>query len=272
MIKLICIDMDGTLYNKKKEIYESTKQALAIAQLKGIQIAIITGRPINYVMAYAKELDIDVIMSGSNGATIKVHETLLKHPIACIDLLKILHLCETYKLHVFMKGLHKIYTNMKNSNFFQYDELTKDLPTDFQMHTTYVPSLLPIAQTSTMPFYKLIVLGDDQESVIACRNKIHDIVQISTFSQESHHFELTSFDATKGKAVLQIANILHLNSSEIACIGDGDNDIPMFEACGYRIAMGNASDKLKQMSDFVSETCEYDGVGVAVHHILKKQE
>lgn len=272
MIKLICIDMDGTLYNKKKEIYESTKQALALAYSQGIQIAIVSGRPINYIMAYAKEIGIDIIMTGSNGATIKVQDHFIKHALDQKDLLQILRICEKNKMHIFMKGLNCIYTNMKESNFFQYDELTKELPVEFQMHKSYVPSLVDVIQNSPIPVYKLIVLADCQESVIACRKQIHDAVQVSTFSQDPHHFELSSYEATKGKAITQLADILHLNTEEIACIGDGDNDIPMFEVCGYRIAMGNASETLKQMSNFVSETCENDGVGVAIHHILENQK
>lgn len=271
MIKLICIDMDGTLYSKQKEIFETTKEALKLAVEHGIQIAIVTGRPINYIMAYEKELQIPISMAGSNGGYILANNTEMRYAIPKVNVLRILQLIQKHQLHVFLKSLHHVFTNMEQSKFFPYDELTSGLPERYQMKTLYSSSLMEHIEHSTEDIYKMIVLGDDPKAVAACRKQIHQNMEVSTFSQEAHHFELSAKDATKGNAIQHIADAFHFTLDEVACIGDSDNDIPMFQASGYRIGMGNASEEIKRISDYITDTCDQDGVGKAIQYLYKKQ-
>ena len=53
-------------------------------------------------------------------------------------------------------------------------------------------------------------------------------------------------------------------------MGDSYNDYPLFTACGYKIAMGNAPDELKEIADFIAPTVENNGTVVALEHLIKK--
>lgn len=267
MIKLICIDMDGTLYSKQKEIFQGTKDALTLAVQQGVQIAIVTGRPINYVMAYRKELPIDIHMAGSNGGFILIRDEKFCLPIQHDDVQAIIDILSANHLHMFLKSQTHIHTNMEQAPFFHYEELTKHLPMDYQMHTIYQKHLDAIEE----PIYKIIVLGENADTIMCCRKQIHERMDVETFASENHHFELSAANANKGNAIRRIADTLHIQYNEIACIGDSDNDIPMFEACGFRIAMGNANMQIQEMCDYVTSTCEEDGVGKAIRYLYKKQ-
>lgn len=267
-IKLVCIDMDGTIYNKKRVILESTKKALKEAQLNGIKIAIVTGRPLNYIMSYKEQLGDDIIMAGSNGACITVHDTLITHPIKKDELLKIISIIEKYKLSMFVKSLECIFSNTTFCPFGDYEERTKHLPPEYQMKNKIVNDMYTAIKEYPQDIYKMIVLGEDIDIVRKCRKELHEIVEISTFSGEAHHFELTSKDADKGKAVIELARNLKIDTIEVACIGDSNNDIPMFQIAGYRIGMGNANEDICKMSDFITATNENDGVGEALYHII----
>ena len=77
--------------------------------------------------------------------------------------------------------------------------------------------------------------------------------------------------ASKGSGLAALAAQLGLRKEEVACIGDGENDHPMFRAAGLRFAMGNAVDSLKAAADVVLPSNREDGVAAAINdHILHK--
>ena len=81
-----------------------------------------------------------------------------------------------------------------------------------------------------------------------------------------------SASASKGAALAALAARLNIPKEQIACIGDGENDLPMFEAAGLRIAMGNAVPQLKEQASQVSRTNRNNGVAYAIDRwILPEQ-
>ena len=62
------------------------------------------------------------------------------------------------------------------------------------------------------------------------------------------------------RALTHLAQSLGIAKSEIACIGDGENDLSMFEASGMKLAMGNAVEMLKKEADYILPDCDHNGV------------
>lgn len=73
----------------------------------------------------------------------------------------------------------------------------------------------------------------------------------------------------KGSGVRHLLSLLNIKREDVACIGDGANDVPMFEACGFRIAMGNSEGILKQRADHIVSNIDQDGFAEAVAFILQ---
>lgn len=85
------------------------------------------------------------------------------------------------------------------------------------------------------------------------------------------YVEIFHRTASKGSGLAALAAQLGLRKEEVACIGDGENDHPMFRAAGLRFAMGNAVDSLKAAADVVLPSNREDGVAAAINdHILHK--
>ena len=78
--------------------------------------------------------------------------------------------------------------------------------------------------------------------------------------------------ANKGTGINFLANIYGIKKEEIMAIGDQDNDIEMLLASGIKVAMGNATEGLKNIADFITETVENDGVVVAVNKYINNKE
>lgn len=73
----------------------------------------------------------------------------------------------------------------------------------------------------------------------------------------------------KGSGVRHLLSLLNIEREEVACIGDGANDVPMFEACGLSIAMGNSEEVLKQSANHIVSSIDKDGFAEAADYILQ---
>lgn len=82
------------------------------------------------------------------------------------------------------------------------------------------------------------------------------------------YVEVYSQNASKGNALAALAGHLGIRREEIACIGDGENDLSMFAESGLKIAMGNAVDKLKIQADHIVESNRNEGAARAVEQYI----
>ena len=82
------------------------------------------------------------------------------------------------------------------------------------------------------------------------------------------YVEVYSENASKGTALSALADHLGIRQEEIACIGDGENDLSMFASSGLKIAMGNAVDKLKIQADYIAEANRSDGAAKAIEQYI----
>ena len=85
------------------------------------------------------------------------------------------------------------------------------------------------------------------------------------------YVEVFAKGASKGTALSALAAHLGIRKEEIACIGDGENDLSMFNAAGLKIAMGNSVPELKEKADFVTESNNRNGVAEAVERYILAQ-
>lgn len=75
-----------------------------------------------------------------------------------------------------------------------------------------------------------------------------------------HALDITSKNASKELAVLELSKILNIDPKDMVGAGDGYNDIPLLTACGYKVAMDNAPQELKKIADLIIPDVEHDGL------------
>ena len=118
--------------------------------------------------------------------------------------------------------------------------------------------------------YKKIDLNfDDLEFRSELYEHLKSYPNISTVSSHYSNIEITELSTSKGDALLYLQDKYGLDSSEILAIGDNDNDISMIQNAGIGVAMGNASDKVKSHSDFVTFDNDNDGFAHAINTYFK---
>ncbi len=118
--------------------------------------------------------------------------------------------------------------------------------------------------------FKVIGISDDGDRLSRCEAEIHAVLgnRVTALRSHAYFLEITHPQANKGYVVEYFARSLHIPSIAIATIGDASIDVPMFKQSGFSMAMGNASDSVKQQADAVTDTNEDDGFAKAIERFV----
>lgn len=269
MIKLLAIDMDGTCLDHRKRITDRTMEALKRAADAGIMIVPTTGRSLDCIphrLAEHKEMYRYVITS--NGAQVVDQtkgESIFQAMIDKYQALEILDACRGLELG---KMLHIDHEYLLPNWLFVlagYIIYGKDAKGVRRISNVQKEILRAGAGVEEMQFYFLRP---------GVREKVKRILEAYpgvAAAYTKYYVEIFAKDASKGAALVALAEYLNIERAEIACIGDGENDLSMFEASGLRFAMGNAISELKKQADYVVASNDRDGVAEAVEQCLQKR-
>jgi Cof subfamily protein (haloacid dehalogenase superfamily) len=259
-VRALAIDLDGTLMNSDDQLTPRNKAAVEAAVAAGIDIIVATARWYQNAERVARPLGLTRAVIACSGAEVR----RLSDGADLMDLRLPLD---------FAADLYEILDGQRSLAWIPLDDVVLmraegsfDLELDELRH---VPSLAAAADAA--PRMALIQGTAVCQSVVeALEPKWSDQVQFLT--SITHYgktlLTLTAAGADKGVA-LRIACQDHgIDPSEVIAIGDSDNDIAMFRVAGASIAMGQASDEMKQLATAVTATNDEDGVAQAIERIL----
>ena len=273
MYKLIIIDLDGTLLNDKKELNQEDIIMINRAfKEKGVISVIATGRTFTCAKYIAEKVGegLSQYIISTNGAIIKdnVNNTFLnKQTISAEDTMKLLEYCDSNKLR------HSIDINsivLANERLVNQERL-QNIGEIYRIED----NLLEYFKNNKQESISLCVIGEEDELLklkeefesnpnIEITNLCKSLDIKDNIKQEVTYVDIMCKNATKKNAIKKLANHLCINQSEIIAIGDGGNDIPMFEVSGLKIAMENSIDIVKEIADYITSNNNECGVAKAI--------
>ena len=269
MIKLIAIDMDGTLLNSKKELLEETKQYFKNFHNKNTEALLVlcTGRPESGIRPYLKDLgylEENHYIISQNGANIYESQTGKRVMDAFVDskaIQKWIELGKTHGISVMGAGV---------DYYYSFDED----PTEWMEFDVKIVSgklkRITIEDSLSTDFYKLLLLGDEEQL-----NEFETFIpqewrnEFYVVRSQKYLIEVLTKGVNKAFGLEKLAQKLNIQPSEIVAIGDAANDIEMLEYAGLAIAMGNASEEVKAIADIVTDTNENNGVIKAIDNLIQ---
>ena len=266
MIKLIAIDMDGTLLNEKKHIDEAEKEAIHEAIEAGIKIVLCTGRPLYGILPFYEELGLSELDSEgyvilNNGCSI--HKTKDWKLIDQVNFTS----DDIEYLYKFSESYDINFTLVNDTYYFNIgrkptDELIKDAGFVFSDITDIS---LEEAKSGKHKIMKIMFLGDPK-IMADFQEKNEDIIKskYSGVLSQSYVYEVFPKDNNKGTGLKKLAEKLGIKQEEVMAIGDGNNDIEMFEYANYSVAMKNATELAKKAAKYETDSNENDGVAKAI--------
>ena len=266
MIKLIAIDMDGTLLNEKKHIDKAQKEAIHEAIEAGIKIVLCTGRPLYGILPFYEELGLSELDSEgyvilNNGCSI--HKTKDWKLIDQVNFTS----DDIEYLYKFSESYDINFTLVNDTYYFNIgrkptDELIKDAGFVFSNITDIS---LEEAKSGKHKIMKIMFLGDP-EIMADFQEKNEDIIKskYSGVLSQSYVYEVFPKDNNKGTGLKKLAEKLGIKQEEVMAIGDGNNDIEMFEYANYSVAMKNATELVKKAAKYETDSNENNGVAKAI--------
>ena len=281
MIKLLAVDMDGTCLDRRSRMTDATLEALRKAAGRGVIIVPTTGRNLECIphrlaagtlfttgaMDEKKNRDLFRYVISSNGACvtdIRERKEIFRAPVPADDVLPLLRECGKLRLGIASHIRHRYLLEgrfLTMAGRLVYGKDARGVCCVRSMEEFIRKGGYKVEE---FQFY-FFSPGAEQD-VRSVLEKYPDLRAAYT----GIYVEVYSKDASKGRALAELARHLNIRKEEIACIGDGENDLSMFEAAGLRIAMGNAVEDLKKQADHVTDNNARDGAAKAVEWILKR--
>lgn len=269
MYKLIALDMDGTLLREDKTISPAVFDAIQAAKAKGAKVVLATGRPIKGVEKYLNELNLKEqgdYVATFNGAL--VQDTFSGDVISHItmeyeDLVTIYEASRELRTHLHFFDKNTLYTPNKDISKFTIVEAFMN---DVDLHYTEmedVPKDIVISK---------VMMIDYPEVLDRVINELpKELIEKYTIVRSAPHFlEFLNIDANKGNGIMLLANKLGIKQEEVICVGDAGNDIHMIEYAGLGVAMGNATEDLKAIANYITKSNKEDGVAHVINEFILK--
>lgn len=260
--KLIALDIDGTVLDKNKSISERTVNTIKKVIEAGVKVTFSTGRPIMGVRKLIRLFNIDVPVITYNGAAVvhpKTEEILFSRNLPSDDARKIWDMGLERDATMCIWSGNRLYGNKLDFRINEYKKLSGIEPkvvTDFEeLVAQGIPKIL---------------WTDDKERSARWSEEFKAVhfTETTVCSSNAYFTELFNANVSKGAALSFVADYLGIPMSETMAFGDAMNDIPMIEAAGMGVAMGNAYDVVKEKADFVTLTNNEDGVAAALEKLI----
>lgn len=272
-IKMIGLDLDGTLLTEKKELPPYTRQILEQAVAKGIVVLPATGRPLTGIPQEIRRIRGIRYALTTNGARIydlERMETIAEYTIPHKTAEKALEITRKYDTlqETYYDGaaysdegkLKDIGKYYRNPDMWEYVRATR----------TPVASVLQWFSVKGRSPDKIHLLFADPEEKKQAWAELQEIPGIVLTGSLGNNIEINAADVDKGRGLLKLGSMLGIRREEIMACGDGDNDLAMIREAGLGVAMGNADEALKKAADYVTETNEKEGAARAIEKFALK--
>lgn len=275
-IKLVALDLDGTLFDNSSHISERNLTAIRSITDKGIHVVISTGRPfegIPFDQIKGTGINYAITANGSGIYEISTGKCLYENAMDEELVTPILNFLLTRDIHMdaFIGG--KGYTPVQCVETAQKLTVPSSIKNYIITTRTRLDNILQFIHENQLKVQKMTLnfypAADgtliDRETV---RKFLVSNPSITTVCGGYNNLEFTRADANKGVGLRKLAEILGVNPDATMTIGDTENDLAIIEAAGIGVAMGNATDAVKARADYVTTTNTKDGVAAAIEHFI----
>jgi len=267
-VRLIALDIDGTLLDSQWKLPEANRCAIAEATRRGIEVALVTGRRYDFAMPIARKIDAPLTMIVSNGALIRTHDggTHLRHLLPRETAARVLEITKPWR-----DGAGVVFDRPRENQV-----ILEILDTDDPIRSAYyarnkefLAQAVPLESCLTEDPLQVMFSGkvapmQDAEAVLRAAQTPENFGIASTVyqSRDFGMIDVIHPRCSKGSSLKEWATLRGLAREEVMAIGDNHNDMEMLSFAGVAVVMGNCVPELRAFG--WHETCSNDENGVAV--------
>lgn len=266
-IKLVALDLDDTLLNRKKEVSEKAFEVAQKAREKGIELMPVTGRPFYGIPEPVFRALKPRFVVSMNGAVVTDGFGKAIDGVQCEVTLE-----EKDKDFV-MELARQTQTAVEffTGNYsYETEEVCKDRMETFK--GTVLEEYINTTRRSVKDIYSFAKENSAQEIALMAKDEKDKESLMQSLAPLNlkvipygNYIEVTAFGADKGQGILKIAGLMGIRKEQVLVIGDSENDLPMLSLGGVvSVAMGNACHKVKKAARFATKDCDKDGAAYAI--------
>lgn len=266
MYKLLVLDLDGTLTNKKKEIPARNLETLLLAQEKGLKIVLASGRPTFGITPLATQLKLEhyggYILSFNGGQIIdcKTNEIIYENVLDPV-----------HYDYLYEQG------NTEDFKIISYEDnyiVGEDIENEYVKYEAFL-NKMPLKEVENFrkhfnaPLPKCLVVGEP-EKLAQLEKTMHNQLKevMSVYRSEPFFLELLPLGIDKAKSLAVLLKHIGMTKEEMIACGDGFNDLSMIKYAGLGVAMANAQEVVKEAADHITLSNEECGVAKVVEEFF----
>lgn len=276
-IRMIALDLDGTVFDGDKKVTKHTQEILEEAIRRGIVVFPCTGRPWTGIPEEIRKIRGMKYAVTSNGArTVKfdtgetIRENCLSHK-KTMELIDAAIASPEGVWEIYVDG--KCYADADTYRIIQSPDINQAMLDYIRKTRNLVKNLRDWAEKEGVRTEKLHMMFERTDLRDRCMEKFQTFPDIDISYASTFNLEINDISCSKGRGILDLAEYLGIDRDEIMACGDSRNDWSMLRDAGFAVVMGNADEETKKLADFVTKSNEEDGVAYAVEKfVLKTQE
>lgn len=263
--------MDRTLISgTTHRIPQSAVKGLQETMKRGNQCFLCTGRSYTMAREYEDQIHIPGVIF-ANGGGIAVNGKIMEtHDISDDLVKKMTELCEALGGGFQILGVHHAWQNPSEAQRFgkRFPDEYPDVPVEEVFRRK---GMKPMSEYDGEPIQKVDIFFANELTADVYFSRVPDSLNLVLSGgyyagMGRRGGELTARGISKGSAVKEVLNHFHIRKEDSYGFGDSMNDMEMMQACGHSIAMGNAAEEVKNISDYITDDFDHDGIYNALKH------
>ena len=273
-VKLIALDMDGTLLNEHGVLAEESKAALMKAMEQGVHVVIATGRVFSALpqdVITVPGIEYAITSNGANIIRLKDNETIYSNLIDGSKLDEIMDILEdeTIMKEVFYD--HQVYAQKSCLEHLEDYGIRTEKSQRYTLTTRQpVEDALALILENRDKLENINLLFGNEERRQQVWKRLDAVEGITACSSMPYNLEIGGATTSKAAALDALGEILGVTKEQIMACGDSSNDVAMLRHAGISVAMGNAEDAVKAEAVMVTKTNKDHGVAYAIQELVLK--
>ncbi len=262
-IRLIVMDLDGTLLNSKKIVSDYSKDILIQAMAKGVAVTIATGRMLHSAHYFGKMIAANAPIISCNGALVQALDA--KEPL----------FLRTFSPETVAELLSFAKENGWYAQWYSASEVYAEdfRPEYFTAYRTVQGFLVHEVGEDFTPYTKnvaQVVVRDLEGSVDLIAERIRERFKGRAAPQQSKGYtlDITPHGISKAVGIEAILEAMDILPSEVMVCGDSENDLSMLRFAGTSVVTANGQAKAKALATYIAPSCDEDGVAKAIEEIV----
>ncbi len=276
-VRLIALDIDGTLLDSRWKLPEANRAAIAEAIRRGIEVALVTGRRYDFAMPIALQIDSPLTMIVSNGALIRTQDgrTHLRHLLPRDTAARVLEMTKPWR-----DGAGVVFDRPRENQV-----ILEVLETDDPIRTAYyarnkefIGQAIPLESCLTEDPIQVMLSGKvapmrEAEAVLRNAQNAEEFGLAATVydSRDFAMIDVIHPQCSKGASLAEWATLRGLTREEVMAIGDNHNDLEMLSFAGIPVVMGNCVPELRNFGWHETRSNDQNGVAVAIEQFALRE-